>query len=227
MCSELEEELERTRAFYTKKVEEGQRKYEAQIRALKRGTTGEDGGAQHAQAATSASLPQTQQQQLQEQMQQAAAVYAERIALLERELMSTAEELGRVKAAAQSAPATSKPTQASVEHDLHRQQHLVKVTELERKELLNTHQQRLEEVKAYHAEFVAQLQAQWGTERASLQQRLRDEESRCAELRGELMNAVRGAASAPAGAASAVSYRSAADGKQFAVSLVCHRSTVV
>jgi chromosome segregation ATPase len=199
-------------------VEEGQRKYEAQIRALKRGAAGEEGGGQHAQAATAVSASAVQ---LQEQLQQATKVYAERITLLERELMSTAEELGRVKAAAQSAPATGKPTQASVEQDLHRQQQLVKVTELERKDLQSTHQQRLEEVKAYHAEFVAQLQSQWGTERASLQQRLRDEESRCAELRSELMSAVRGAATSTlAGATSAVSHRSAADGKQFAVRLV-------
>jgi chromosome segregation ATPase len=211
--SELEEELERTRVFYTKKVEEGHRKYEAQIRALKRGTAGEEVAVPQSAAVA----PQPQQQQLQEQMQQATAVYAERIALLERELMSTAEELGRVKASAQSAP-QSKPTHAPTEHDLYRQQHLVKVTELERQEMLSTHQQRLEEVKAYHSEFVAQLQSQWGTERASLQQRLRDEEARCAELRGELMSAVRGAASAPMGAASAVSYRSASDGKHFAVS---------
>lgn len=119
--SELEEEMERVRSFYTKKVEDVQRKSESQIRALKRGgpqAQSEEASPTRAHVTSREGFPtgnnlqsqvapppleSHQQAHVAQQVQQVTVMYAERLALLEKELMSTAEELGRVKAAALSA----------------------------------------------------------------------------------------------------------------------------
>jgi small-conductance mechanosensitive channel len=228
VCRELEEEVERVRAFYTKKVEEVQRKGEAQLRALKRGTeaaTAAPGtaeapvrnlfGAQDAEGATQQALTQAQMQvvQLQQQLQQTTGAYSEHLALLERELMSTAEELGRVKAAAgmgsNSVPAVDRasyiprPGQTGVPLTPpsgvrpHEGGRPAAMAESERQQLVAMHQARLDELKAHHADFVSQLKAQWSAEREGLQQRVKEEEARCLELRKELFDAVRAMAHAP------------------------------
>jgi chromosome segregation ATPase len=79
---ELEKEVERLRTFYTKKIEETQRKADAQLRSLKRGDKEE--GLEGVSV-----LPEAIVQQ-----------YETRIELLEKELFATAEELGRAKAIA-------------------------------------------------------------------------------------------------------------------------------
>jgi hypothetical protein len=255
VCRELEEEVERVRAFYTKKVEEVQRKGEAQLRALKRGTeaaTTAPGtceapvrnlfGAQDAEGATQQALTQAQMQvlQLQQQLQQTTGAYSERLALLERELMSTAEELGRVKAAAgmgSSAPAVDRasyiprPGQTGVPltppSGLRHQEGArpAAMAESERQQLVAMHQIRLDELKAHHVDFVSQLKAQWSAEREGLQQRVKEEEARCSELRKELFDAVRAVAHAPVVPTAATAVPSAApqprrgpDVRQFEVS---------
>ncbi len=110
------------RTFYTKKVEEVQRKSEVQIRALKRGAAGgpesesREGfstapppppSSQPPGQAAAPPLQPHQQERISQQVQQVTAMYSERLALLEKELMSTAEELGRVKAAAMAGPRDS------------------------------------------------------------------------------------------------------------------------
>lgn len=79
---ELEKEIERLRVFYTKKVEETQRKADAQLRSLKRGDKGDV-------LDSVSELPEAIVQQ-----------YETRISLLEKELLATAEELGLAKATA-------------------------------------------------------------------------------------------------------------------------------
>lgn len=236
---ELEEELERSRAFYTKKVEDVQRKAEVQMRALKRG---ED---------SSSSAVVGHEQQVQLHVQRATADYTEKIALLERELMSTAEELGRVKAAAVAVTekhphvsfiprpgSISSPIAAShrmsdrMEHcgvgesALHRQQDLIRMTQHERDHLCASHEQRIEELKRNHDSYITQLQTQWTAEREGLQRRLKDEEERCTELRKELMDTVRSIAHAPPAGTNATTREAASyvieskspDMKQFLVS---------
>ena len=109
------------RTFYTKKVEDVQRKSEVQIRALKRGGVhaSEDGSPSNHHRANAASkegfptgnsqnfpaqapLQGPQVEQVSKQVQEVAAMYSERLARMEKELMDTAEELGRVKKAALS-----------------------------------------------------------------------------------------------------------------------------
>lgn len=260
-------EGERTRAFYIKKVEETQRKFEVQIRALKRGEQLDSNPAErghstslHEAAGTSSALQQQQQQEaLNQQVQQATRMYSERLALLEKELMTTAQELGRVKAAnlardreqqhqqqgvypghpysqypygapagapylappaphmpqAYSAPPPAPPSHqqqqartnadtppTSPSHQQQQQQHQPdsnKITSSERQELQARHEQRVEELTAAHNAHLSQLTMHWNVEREGLQKRLREEEARCAELRRELMNAVRGAAQSVGG----------------------------
>lgn len=266
-CRELEVEAERTRAFYQKKVEDGQRKFDAQLRALKRGehTDNLDRATPAANQFGAPSSPQ-QQDVVNQQVQQATRMYTERLALLEKELMVTAQELGRVKAAnlarereqqpsysgypaypqpfgapftapytaPQPPPAPpAQPTQpvartrsdsagTPTHHDSK------KMSSSERQELQTKHEQRLEELTAAHNAHLAQLNTQWSIERDGLQKRLREEEARCAELRRELMNAVRGAAQSVgvpgvAGTTSRVTVveSKAPELKQFLVSCLC------
>lgn len=195
--------MERTRTFYEKKVKETQRKADAQMRALKRGDE------QHAEQGEGVSPEAADQVR---QLQQQAQVYTERIAMLQHELMVTAQELGKYKAAASAdhgQPRPSyiprpgsigtpiSPTQYARPQPSDRDGVVAPLGEQERQQLTGMYQARMEELKTHHSSFVAQLQAQWATERSSLQERLRAEEERCADLRKELMEAVRSAAHAP------------------------------
>eukprot|EP01039_Chlorochromonas_danica_P004266 gene4266-4686_t len=78
----LETELQRMRVFYTRKIEDLQRRYEQQIRALKRGDD------------SFIPPPPPPEQDHAE----ALKVYAERVERLQQELMATARELGQLKA---------------------------------------------------------------------------------------------------------------------------------
>ena len=225
---ELEEELERVRGFYTRKVEEVQRKGEAQLRALKRGDPHPATGAATGHVTEEAGDPWDAAGAappvlggegagvgvgVHEQVQQVAEYYSQRLNLLEQELMNTAEELGKMKAAA-TAPAASSATTAvgaldipvgASEAEVRR---LVREKELEiklqeeqtrrreREQLEEAHQQRLQDLRTAHKEHVEQLTRQWGIEREGLIERLRAEQEHCRELQ-EALRAGVGAAVLP------------------------------
>jgi hypothetical protein len=90
---DLEKEVERVRTFYTKKLDEAQRRADTQMRSLKRGDLQEEVEVVSVPAA-------------------AVAQYELRISMLEKELMQTSEELGRARSAAVNLPPP--PAAASV-----------------------------------------------------------------------------------------------------------------
>ena len=92
---DLEKEVERVRTFYTKKLDEAQRRADTQMRSLKRGDLQEEEEVVSVPAA-------------------AVAQYELRISMLEKELMQTSEELGRARSAAVNLPPPPVPTAASV-----------------------------------------------------------------------------------------------------------------
>lgn len=194
----METELDRVRAFYKKKVEDLQRKSEAQIRALKRGDalpTASDATAAAAVPPPPApsELAQQQMQQL-EELQKLTDHYSERIAMLEGELMATAAELGKVKAAAEATGATPSSTSApaappappassalSATADISDAELRRRVGDevlRERERLDAAHRQQMAELRTSHREHVQQLQRQWDTERDGLLARLKDEQER-------------------------------------------------
>ncbi len=111
---ELEKEVERIRSFYTKKLDEVTRKFETQIRALKRG---DENNMPHAHSKED-SESQIGTQGTQEVKDIVTNVdkdgnttvpvgtikqYQLQVEMLEKELMSTAEDLGKQKAMAEQA----------------------------------------------------------------------------------------------------------------------------
>ena len=85
MIRYLELESERLRQFYTKKIENLQKKYQSQLHAFKRG-------------GTSAVQESDEISRLLSQLTTENTHLSEKINVLEEELLQTAEELGRVKA---------------------------------------------------------------------------------------------------------------------------------
>lgn len=95
----MELESERLRQFYTKKIENLQKKYQSQLHALKRGTP----------AVVDSRNDQESDEisQLLSQLTTENAHLSEKINVLEEELLQTAEELGRVKAISATSLSTS------------------------------------------------------------------------------------------------------------------------
>lgn len=119
---ELEVELQRSRAFYTRKIDDMQRKHEAQLRAIKRGElldhranhdsssgleesdtshNNYSAGDSHNHSSSNSGDDSHRSEALQElhnHIQMQEQQWQERVSILQQELFTTTEELGKVKA---------------------------------------------------------------------------------------------------------------------------------
>lgn len=105
----LEVENARLRQFYTKKVEGLQKKYQAQLHAIKRGA----GLPTNIKAYDAPETMEDANSGLVVQLTEENQQLNEKITILEEELLQTAEELGRLKAISSLDPPSSLPPQAS------------------------------------------------------------------------------------------------------------------
>lgn len=112
-------ELSKVRSFYAKKVETLQRKHQGQVSALRRGLLqggegygqGQPGHQVHAAAPASATAASTSTSTLAAEKQELQG----RVALLEAELLRSAEEIGRIRALNATAAAPNIPPRAPLD----------------------------------------------------------------------------------------------------------------
>ncbi len=107
---ELRNEIERVRSFYTRKIEDMQRRFQTSMWSMKRGihTNSNENNNEHEENSDVDRAPPPQPpippgDFPPQQISSIVQVYKDRLSTLERELMSTAEELGKVKSASVAA----------------------------------------------------------------------------------------------------------------------------
>lgn len=227
---ELEDEMEKLRHFYTRKIDELQKKHDTQMRALKRGDYPESEsspksnqvyrqhvsiGKQHDGVPPPPPPPVLDKQVIEEYQKQISSIssmYSERIALLERELMNTAEELGRMKAAAASRAAqptipstptgeyfmpkpASPPTPASVSSGVSKEDVDQLIEDRMKKVTAEFERTRARELQQVELDFQRKLQAlesqtvssQWLIEKEQLLREIGDEKTRSSTLVQEIV----------------------------------------